>query len=171
MDLAPKQATVIRDGAEVIIAVEELEAGDEVVVRPGESIPADGIILSGNTSVDEAAITGESIPVEKQPGDKVISATINKTGFIHFKAERVGADSTISQIIRLVEEASSSKAPIARTADQIAGVFVPVVMLIALATCIFWVLWGESFEFAFSCAISVLVISCPCALEIGRAHV
>ena len=167
MDLAPKQATVIRDGIEVIIPAEELEAGDEVVVRPGECIPADGIILSGNTSVDEAAITGESIPVEKQPGDKVISATINKTGFIHFKAERVGADSTISQIIRLVEEASSSKAPIARAADQIAGVFVPVVMLIALATCIFWVLWGESFEFAFSCAISVLVISCPCALGLA----
>ncbi|MBQ9572970.1 MAG: heavy metal translocating P-type ATPase [Acidaminococcaceae bacterium] len=167
MDLAPKQATVIRDGVEVIIPAEELETGDEVVVRPGESIPADGIILSGNTSVDEAAITGESIPVEKQPGDKVISATINKTGFIHFKAERVGADSTISQIIRLVEEASSSKVPIARTADQIAGVFVPVVMLIALATCIFWVLWGETFEFAFSCAISVLVISCPCALGLA----
>ena len=167
MDLAPKQATVIRDGMEVVIPAEELESGDEIAVRPGESIPADGIILSGNTSVDEAAITGESIPVEKQPGDKVISATINKTGFIHFKAERVGADSTISQIIRLVEEASSSKAPIARTADRIAGVFVPVVMLIALATCIFWVLWGESFEFAFSCAISVLVISCPCALGLA----
>ena len=167
MDLAPKQATVIREGAEVVIPVEELAESDEIVVRPGESIPADGIIISGNTSVDEAAITGESIPVEKQPGDKVISATINKTGFIHFTAERVGADSTISQIIRLVEEASSSKAPIARTADKISGVFVPVVMLIALATCIFWVLWGESFEFAFSCAISVLVISCPCALGLA----
>ena len=167
MDLAPKQAVVIRDGAEVTIPVEELAEGDEIVVRPGESIPADGVIISGNTSVDEAAITGESIPVEKQPGDKVISATINKTGFIHFTAQRVGENSTISQIIRLVDEASSSKAPIARTADKIAGVFVPVVMLIALATCIFWILWGESFEFAFSCAISVLVISCPCALGLA----
>jgi Cu+-exporting ATPase len=167
MDLAPKQAAVIRDGVEVIIPAEELVEGDEIVVRPGESIPADGVIISGTTSVDEAAITGESIPVEKQPGDKVISATINKTGFIHFTAERVGENSTISQIIRLVDEASSSKAPIARTADKIAGVFVPVVMLIALATCIFWLLWGESFEFAFSCAISVLVISCPCALGLA----
>ncbi|MBQ8920246.1 MAG: heavy metal translocating P-type ATPase [Acidaminococcaceae bacterium] len=167
MDLAPKQAVVIRDGAEVTVPVEELAEGDEIVVRPGESIPADGVIISGNTSVDEAAITGESIPVEKQPGDKVISATINKTGFIHFTAQRVGENSTISQIIRLVDEASSSKAPIARTADKIAGVFVPVVMLIALATCIFWLLWGESFEFAFSCAISVLVISCPCALGLA----
>ena len=167
MDLAPKQAAVIRNGEEVVIPVEELAEGDEIVVRPGESIPADGVIISGTTSVDEAAITGESIPVEKQPGDKVISATINKTGFIHFKAERVGEDSTISQIIRLVDEASSSKAPIARTADKIAGVFVPVVMFIALATCIFWLLWGESFEFAFSCAISVLVISCPCALGLA----
>lgn len=167
MDLAPKQATVIRNGAEVVILAEELAEGDEIVVRPGESIPADGVIISGNTSVDEAAITGESIPVEKQPGDKVISATINKTGFIHFTAQRVGEDSTISQIIRLVDEASSSKAPIARMADKIAGVFVPVVMLIALATCIFWLLWGESFEFAFSCAISVLVISCPCALGLA----
>ena len=167
MDLAPKQATVIRDGVEIVIPAEELAEGDEIVVRPGESIPADGVIISGTTSVDEAAITGESIPVEKQPGDKVISATINKTGFIHFTAERVGEDSTISQIIRLVDEASSSKAPIARTADKIAGVFVPVVMFIALATCIFWMLWGESFEFAFSCAISVLVISCPCALGLA----
>ena len=167
MDLAPKQATVIRNGAEVVIPAEELAEGDEIVVRPGESIPADGVIISGNTSVDEAAITGESIPVEKQPGDKVISATINKTGFIHFTAQRVGEDSTISQIIRLVDEASSSKAPIARMADKIAGVFVPAVMLIALATCIFWLLWGESFEFAFSCAISVLVISCPCALGLA----
>ena len=167
MDLAPKQATVIRNGAEVVIPAEELTEGDEIVVRPGESIPADGVIISGTTSVDEAAITGESIPVEKQPGDTVISATINKTGFIHFTAQRVGEDSTISQIIRLVDEASSSKAPIARMADKIAGVFVPVVMLIALATCIFWLLWGERFEFAFSCAISVLVISCPCALGLA----
>lgn len=167
IDLAPKQATVIRDGTEKVIPAEELIPDDEIVVRPGESIPADGIITAGSTSIDESAITGESIPVEKQIGDKVISATLNKTGFIHIKAQRVGADSMINQIIRLVEEASSSKAPIARTADKIAGVFVPVVMLISLATVVFWLLWGESFEFAFSCAISVLVISCPCALGLA----
>ena len=167
MDLAPKQATVLRNGEEVKIRAEELVPGDEVVVRPGESIPADGIITSGTTSIDEAAITGESIPVEKQVGDKVISATLNKTGFIHFTAQRVGADSTISQIIRLVDEASSSKAPIAHMADKIAGVFVPVVMLIALAVTIFWLLMGAGFEFAFSTGISVLVISCPCALGLA----
>lgn len=167
LDLAPKQACVIREGEEIIIAATDLRPGDEVVVRPGESIPADGIITKGNTSIDEAAITGESIPVEKQIGDTVISATLNKTGFIHFTAQKVGADSTIRRIIRLVEEAGSSKSPIARMADKISGVFVPVVMLFALATAIFWLLWGESFEFVFRCAISVLVISCPCALGLA----
>ncbi|MGI6263271.1 MAG: heavy metal translocating P-type ATPase [Succiniclasticum sp.] len=167
MDLAPKQATVLRDGQEVKIRAEELVPGDEVVVRPGESIPADGIITSGTTSIDEAVITGESIPVEKQVGDRVVSATLNKTGFIHFTAQRVGEDSTINQIIRLVDEASSSKAPIARMADKISGIFVPVVMGIALLVTLFWLYRGAGFEFAFSTGISVLVISCPCALGLA----
>ena len=125
MDLAPKQATVLRDGKETVIPVEELAVGDEMVIRPGESIPADGIISEGSTSIDEAAITGESIPVEKQQGDSVTSATINKTGFIHVRASRVGADTTISQIIKLVDEASASKAPIAKMADKISGFSFP----------------------------------------------
>ena len=168
MDLAPKQATVLRDGKETVIPVEELAVGDEMVIRPGESIPADGIISEGSTSIDEAAITGESIPVEKQQGDSVASATINKTGFIHVRASRVGADTTISQIIKLVDEASASKAPIAKMADKISGIFVPVVMTIAVITGLVWYfLLGADAEFAFSTAISVLVISCPCALGLA----
>lgn len=168
MDLAPKQATVLRNGIETVIPVEELVVGDEIVIRPGESIPADGIISEGSTSVDESAITGESIPVEKQTGDKVTSATINKTGFIHIKAQRVGSDTTISQIIKLVDEASASKAPIAKLADTISGYFVPVVIAIALVTGIVWYfVLGYSAEFAFSTAIAVLVISCPCALGLA----
>lgn len=168
MDLAPKQATVLRDGKETVIPVEELAVGDEMVIRPGESIPADGIISKGSTSIDEAAITGESIPVEKQQGDSVTSATINKTGFIHVRASRVGADTTISQIIKLVDEASASKAPIAKMADKISGIFVPVVMTIAVITGLVWYfLLGADAEFAFSTAISVLVISCPCALGLA----
>lgn len=132
MDLAPKQACVVRGGVEQTIPAGELVAGDEIIVRPGERIPADGTVLSGTTSIDESAITGEPIPVEKQAGDKVTSATINKQGSIHFRAERVGEDTTISQIIRLVDEASASKAPIARTADKIAGIFVPAVITIAV---------------------------------------
>lgn len=168
MDLAPKQATVLRNGKETVIPVEELAVGDEMVIRPGESIPADGIISEGSTSIDEAAITGESIPVEKQQGDSVTSATINKTGFIHVRASRVGADTTISQIIKLVDEASASKAPIAKMADKISGIFVPVVMTIAVITGLVWYfLLGADAEFAFSTAISVLVISCPCALGLA----
>lgn len=168
MDLAPKHATVLRDGKETVIPVEELAVGDEMVIRPGESIPADGIISEGSTSIDEAAITGESIPVEKQQGDSVTSATINKTGFIHVRASRVGADTTISQIIKLVDEASASKAPIAKMADKISGIFVPVVMTIAVITGLVWYfLLGADAEFAFSTAISVLVISCPCALGLA----
>ncbi|WP_395754437.1 heavy metal translocating P-type ATPase [uncultured Megasphaera sp.] len=168
MDLAPKQATVLRNGKEEVIPVEQLAVGDEMVIRPGESIPADGIISEGSTSIDEAAITGESIPVEKQKGDSVTSATINKTGFIHVRASRVGADTTISQIIKLVDEASASKAPIAKMADKISGIFVPVVMTIAVITGLVWYfLLGATAEFAFSTAISVLVISCPCALGLA----
>lgn len=167
MDLAPKTAVVERDGKEQEIPVEQVMAGDVVVVRPGQNIPVDGFILEGSTSIDESAITGESIPVHKQEGHTVIAATMNKVGFVKFKATRVGDDTTFSQIIRLVEEASSSKAPIAKTADKIAGVFVPVVMGIALVTAIVWLLVGAEFEFALSCAISVLVISCPCALGLA----
>lgn len=167
MDLAPKTATVERNGREMEIPVEQVQAGDIVVVRPGSSIPVDGFIIEGSTSVDEAAITGESIPVMKQVNDTVIAATMNKSGFIRFKATRVGNDTTFSQIIRLVEEASSSKAPIAKTADRIAGVFVPAVISIAIVTAVVWLLVGASFEFSLSCAISVLVISCPCALGLA----
>lgn len=167
MDLAPKTAVVERGGKETEIPVEQVQPGDIVVVRPGSSIPVDGFIIEGSTSVEEAAITGESIPVHKQVNDTVIGATMNKTGFIRFKATRVGNDTTFSQIIRLVEEASSSKAPIAKIADKIAGIFVPTVIGIAMVTAIVWLAVGASFEFVLSCAISVLVISCPCALGLA----
>ena len=167
MDLAPKTAFVERDGKEVEVPVEEVRTGDILAVRPGASIPVDGFIIEGSTSIDEAAITGESIPVHKQVNDTVIAATMNKTGFIRFKATRVGEDTTFSQIIRLVEEASSSKAPIAKIADKISGIFVPAVIAIAIITAAAWMLSGATFEFALSCAISVLVISCPCALGLA----
>lgn len=167
MDLAPKTAVVERGGKETEIPVEQVQPGDIVVVRPGSSIPVDGFIIEGSTSVEEAAITGESIPVHKQVNDTVIGATMNKTGSIRFKATRVGNDTTFSQIIRLVEEASSSKAPIAKIADKVAGIFVPTVIGIAMVTAIVWLAVGASFEFALSCAISVLVISCPCALGLA----
>ncbi|WP_294149376.1 heavy metal translocating P-type ATPase [uncultured Selenomonas sp.] len=167
MDLAPKEAAVVRNGVETVISVEQLRAGDEVVVRPGERIPADGTVLSGTTSIDESAITGESMPVLKQAGDTVTSATINQQGAIHFRADRVGEDATIQQIIRLVDEASASKAPIARMADKIAGVFVPAVIAIALVAGGAWLAMGASVEFAFSIAICILVISCPCALGLA----
>ena len=167
LDLAPKTAVVERNGQETEIPVEQVQAGDIVVVRPGASVPVDGFIIEGSTSIEEAAITGESIQVHKQEGDTVIAATMNKTGFIRFKATRVGEDTTFSQIIRLVEEASASKAPIAKIADKISGIFVPVVIAIAIVTAIVWILVGATFEFALSCAISVLVISCPCALGLA----
>ena len=167
MDLAPKTATVERSGVEVEIPVEEVVPGDIVVIRPGQSIPVDGVILEGRTSVDESALTGESIPVEKTVDDRVIAATVNKNGSIKFRATRVGDDTTLAQMIRLVEEASSSKAPIAKLADQVAAVFVPTVMTIALIATIVWLLLGQSFDFALSIGISVLVISCPCALGLA----
>ena len=167
MNLAPKTATVERNGIEMEIPAGELVTGDILVIRPGESIAADGEIISGTTSIDESAITGESIPVEKQPGDKAVSATINKTGFIKVRCEKVGDDTTISQIIRLVDEASASKAPIARMADKIAGIFVPVVIGIAIIAAVIWLIAGAGFEFALSIGISVLVISCPCALGLA----
>ncbi len=167
VDLAPKTAVVVRGGAEQTIPAEQVVAGDVVVIRPGEGIPVDGVVIEGHGYVDQAAITGESIPVEKQEGDTVISATINKNGSFRFRASRVGEDTTLSQIIRLVDEASNSKAPIARLADKVSGIFVPVVIGIALVTAIVWLIAGQGFEFALSNAISVLVISCPCALGLA----
>lgn len=167
IDLAPKTAVVIRNDQEIEIPVAELSVGDIVIIKPGQSIPVDGVIVEGNSAVDESALTGESIPVAKQIGDKVISATINKAGMFKFEAQRVGEDTTLAQIIRLVEEAGSSKAPIAKLADQISGMFVPVVMGIAAAASIIWLLLGYPFEFALTIAVSVLVISCPCALGLA----
>ena len=167
IDLAPKTASVIRDGQESELAVEEVRIGDLIVVRPGESIPVDGTIVDGRSSVDQSALTGESIPVEKEVGDSVLSATINKTGYFTFEATKVGDDTTLSQIIDLVEEASSSKAPIAKLADKVSGIFVPVVIAIAIIAAVVWLLLGQSFEFALSIGIAVLVISCPCALGLA----
>ena len=167
MDLAPKTATVERDGKEQVIPVEQLRVGDVIVVKPGQSIPADGVIIEGNTSVDEAAITGESIPVEKEAGNTVLSATMNKSGFIKFRATKVGSDTTLAQIIRLVEDASSSKAPIAKLADRIAGVFVPIVIAIAVLASLVWLWYGQTVEFSISIGIAVLVVSCPCALGLA----
>lgn len=167
IDLAPKTALVIREGLEVEIPLEEVALGDIVVVKPGQSVPVDGVIVEGSSSVDQSALTGESIPVEKNVGDNVISATINKTGFFKFEAKKVGDDTTLSQIIQLVEEASASKAPIAKMADRISSIFVPAVMLIAALATITWLLLGHSFEFAMSIGIAVLVISCPCALGLA----
>lgn len=167
VDLAPKTAVVLRDGAEVTVPAQQVAAGDIVVIRPGESLPVDGVVTEGRGYVDQSAITGESIPVERGPGDQVLSATINRNGSFRFRASRVGDDTTLAQIIRLVDEAGSSKAPIARLADKISGVFVPVVMGIALVTAVVWLLAGQSFEFSLSCAIAVLVISCPCALGLA----
>lgn len=167
MDLAPKTAMVIRDGSEVEIPVEDVAIGDIVVVRPGQSIPVDGVIIEGSSAVDQSALTGESIPVEKSAGDKVIAATINKTGFFKFKAEKIGDDTTLAKIIELVEEASSSKAPIAKLADKISGIFVPIVMAISLISIVTWLLLGHSFEFSLSIGIAVLVIACPCALGLA----
>lgn len=167
MNLAPKTVTVIRDGSEQVIDAAEVAVGELFIIKPGESVAVDGVIEEGKSSFDESAITGESIPVLKQEGDKVISASINKAGLIKARALKVGEDTTIAQIIRLVEEASSSKAPIARLADKIAGIFVPAVIAIAVITFGVWLIAGAAFEFAMSSAIAVLVISCPCALGLA----
>ena len=167
VDLAPKTATVLREGAETVIPAQQVQAGDIVVIRPGESLPVDGVVTEGHGYVDQSAITGESLPVERGPGDPVLSATINKNGSFQFRASKVGDDTTLAQIIRLVDEAGSTKAPIARLADKISGVFVPIVMVIALVTAIVWLIAGQTFEFSLSCAIAVLVISCPCALGLA----
>ena len=167
IDLAPKTALVERNGTEVEIPVEDLVIGDLIIVKPGGRIPADGIIVEGYSSIDESMLTGESIPVEKKVGSTVISGSINKTGFLKFKANKVGKDTTLSQIITLVEEAQSTKAPIAKLADRISAVFVPAVLLISLVATVAWLLLGYSFEFALSIGIAVLVISCPCALGLA----
>ena len=168
MNLAPKVAVLVTgDGQEKEVPTESLQKGDIFLVKPGSLVPVDGIVLEGNSSVDEAAITGESVPVEKQAGDHVVSATVNKAGFLKCRADRVGDDTTLAQIIRLVEEASASKAPIAQLADKVAGVFVPTVMTISLITLVVWLLNGATAEFAISAAIAVLVISCPCALGLA----
>ena len=167
IDLSPKTAVVIRDGKEVTVGVDDVQIGEIVVVKAGQSVPLDGVIVEGNGAIDESAITGESIAVEKNIGDKVIGATINKSGYFKFKVEKVGEDTALSQIIHLVEEASASKAPIAKLADKVSGIFVPVVISIAVITIIVWLLLGKGVSFALSMGISVLVISCPCALGLA----
>lgn len=167
MDLAPKTAMVLQGEQEVEVPIESVKVGDIVVVRTGQSIPVDGVVVQGSASVDQSAITGESIPVEKQAGDPVTGATMNQSGYLQIRAEKVGGDTTLSQIIQLVEDASASKAPIARLADKISGIFVPVVMSIAVIATIVWLILGYSFSFALSIGIAVLVISCPCALGLA----
>ena len=167
MDLAPKTASVLRDGAEVEIPVEEVRVGDRVVVRPGQSIPVDGVIVEGASAVDESALTGESLPVDKTVGDRVAAASINRSGSFTFEALRVGEDTTLAQMIRLVEEASGSKAPIAKLADRVSGVFVPVVMAIAAVTAAVWLIASGSVTQALTAGVAVLVISCPCALGLA----
>ena len=167
MKLAPKTATVVRDGAEMEVPIEQVKKGDVFVVRPGENIPVDGTVLEGHSAVNESALTGESIPVDKEPGDLVSAATVNQSGFIRCEATRVGEDTTLSQIIKMVSEAAATKAPIAKVADKVSGIFVPAVITIAVITTLGWLLLGESFGFAIARGISVLVISCPCALGLA----
>ncbi len=167
MALKPKQATILQNGQEVTVPVERVKKGDIFVVRPGEGIPVDGVVQKGESAVDESAISGESIPVDKAPGDEVTAATINASGFLTCEATRVGEDTTLSQIIRMVTDAAASKAPIAKVADKVSGIFVPAVLIIAAATILIWMLVGESFGFALARGISVLVISCPCALGLA----
>ena len=167
MKLAPKTAVVVRDGQEATVPIEQVRKGDIFVVRPGENIPVDGVILEGNSAVNESALTGESIPVDKNPGDAVSAATVNQSGFIRCEATRVGEDTTLSQIIKMVSDAAATKAPIAKIADRVSGVFVPAVISIAIVTTIIWLLVGRPFGFALARGISVLVISCPCALGLA----
>lgn len=167
MDLSPKTANVLRGGSLSTVPVEDVVVGDTVIVRSGDAIPVDGTVVKGRASVDQSALTGESVPVEKVPGDSVAAATINREGYLEFTADKVGKDTTLAQVIRMVEEAGGSKAPIARMADKIAGIFVPVVMGIALVTFAVWMLLGSGLEFSLTNAISVLVISCPCALGLA----
>lgn len=167
MNLAPKMATVVRNEQEMLISADQVKKGDIFLVKPGESIPVDGIVLEGNSAIDEAALTGESIPVDKAAGDTVSAATINQSGFIKCEATRVGEDTTLSQIIKMVSDAAATKAPIAKIADKVSGIFVPAVITIAIITIIGWLLAGESVGFALARGISVLVISCPCALGLA----
>jgi Cu+-exporting ATPase len=167
MGLAPKTAVVIQDNKEIEIPIEEVEVGDIIVVKPGEKIPVDGEVVEGLTSIDESMLTGESMPVEKKAGDKVFAASINKNGSIKFKATKVGSDTALAQIIKLVEDAQGSKAPIAQMADIVSGYFVPIVFLIALVSAIVWLLAGQDAVFALKVFIAVLVIACPCALGLA----
>ena len=167
MKLAPQTATLLRDGAETVVPIDRVQVGDEFAVHPGENVPVDGVILDGHSAVNEAALTGESVPVDKAPGDKVSAATVNQSGYLRCRAARVGEDTTLSQIIRMVSDAAATKAPIAKVADKVSGVFVPAVIAIAIATIAVWWLLGEEFGFALARGISVLVISCPCALGLA----
>ncbi len=167
MDLSPKQAMVLRDNTQYVIPIEQVAVGDIIIIRSGERIQVDGTVVSGHAAVDQSPITGESVPVDKTAGDFVSAGTICTEGYFQFRAERIGEDTTLAQVIRLVEEACGSKAPIARLADKIAGIFVPIVMAIAVITFVIWMLLGQSFEFALTSGISVLVISCPCALGLA----
>ena len=168
MDLTPKQATVLRNGQEIKIPVEDVVVGDQFLVRPGESIPVDGKVVQGESAVDESMLTGESLPVDKGPGSTVSAATNNQSGFLTCQATRVSGDTTVSQMIRLVEEAAASKAPIAKIADKVSAIFVPTVLILALITGIVWLAMGQTVGFALARAISVLVISCPCALGLAQ---
>ena len=167
MKLAPKTAVVVRNGAEVIVGIDQVQPGDMFVVRPGENIPVDGVILEGSSAVNESALTGESIPVDKEVGDTVSAATINQSGFIRCRATRVGEDTTLSQIIQMVSDAAATKAPIAKIADKVSGIFVPAVISISVVTILVWLIAGQSVGFALARGISVLVISCPCALGLA----
>ena len=167
MELAPKKATIFRDGEEVLVPVEQVQIGDIFVVRPGEGVPVDGVILEGNSALNESTLTGESIPVDKAEGDSVSAGTLNQSGFLKCRATRIGNDTTLSQIIQMVSDAAATKAPIAKVADKVSGVFVPAVITIAAVTIIAWLLAGADFGFALARGISVLVISCPCALGLA----